>query len=193
MKSLNKSLLSKDNFIIWLKNISLNDNDPSIRQIASEILPLVAEDFPVPPKPQYELLYSKYKFRLTTIKTEFGFRNSLQTLDGKNKFSGIIESRSSVFINPPQPSPSQTPTPEVTPSVTPSNTPSISITPSNSSTPSATPSVTPTISGTPSETPTPSESTTPFGTPTPSQTPSQTPTPSETVTPTQTPTPSEPS
>lgn len=166
MKSLNKSLLSKDNFIVWLRNISLNDDDPSIRQIAAEILPLITEDFPVPPKPQYELLYSKYKFRLTSVKTEFGFRSSLSINQDGEKLQGIgiIESRPSVFIKPPLPSPSQTPTPDVTPSTTPSNTPSISITPSNSPTPSVTPSVTPT----------PSESPTPYETPTPSETPTPT-------------------
>lgn len=182
MKSLNKSLLSKDNFIVWLRNISLNDDDPSIRQIAAEILPLITEDFPVPPKPQYELLYSKYKFRLTSVKTEFGFRSSLSINQDGEKLQGIgiIESRPSVFIKPPLPSPSQTPTPDVTPSTTPSNTPSISITPSNSPTPSVTPSVTPTPSETPSETPsmgetpTPSESPTPYETPTPSETPTPT-------------------
>lgn len=108
-------LLFKDNFISWINAIASNDSDATIKTAAKEISTNVSTDTAVAPKPYYDALYKKYKFKILSTKINGAIGSALYSFVGqKQKLIGTIQKNPVVkTVTPPAPVPSApTPTPE---------------------------------------------------------------------------------
>jgi len=176
-------LLYKPNLISWLLTIS--DTDKFLSTTAIKLVSDLENDI-LTTSPAYNLLFKKYKFKVT--QQSVGNGQSLgyvlfQYNDIKDSFTfvGVIKNPIICPCNSEDLPPTATPTPTPTPTPGPTNTPTPTPTPTATSTPTPTP-IPPTATPTPTPIP-------PAPTATPTPTPTNTPTPTATPTPTPTPTP----
>jgi hypothetical protein len=183
-------ILYKSNLIHWLYSISESD-----KFLSTTALKLISDlnNNILSTTPAYDLLFKKYKFKVSLQSVGNGQTLSFvlyQYNPSKNSFTfvGVIKNVTVCACNSedlPTPTPSPTPTPTPTSTSTPTPTP----TPGPTDTPTPTPTPGPTDTPTPTPTPGPTDTPTPTPTPGPTDTPTPTPTPGPTDTPTPTPTP----
>ena len=78
------SLLIKENFVAWMLSIATDDPNPTIRQSAKQIGYEVNGNAIIAPKPYYNALYLKYKFKVIPVQTNVGIKVQLYKFDGIN-------------------------------------------------------------------------------------------------------------